>query len=282
MRSSTTPRRRLLAGDADQAGLRSDAGRGDAGPRAVAQWFGDSVTLDRVAGHLAARGLRHLVGVDLERAPRPEVGAQLFTTLYNTPAKDTAFWTPPPGRPGQRCVPVQRDDLQPRRDDAAGAAGEDRRRRLLRDHARLGRRTPLRQRHHAAVHRPGRAGQRHAPGRTSSTSGSTSPRSPRPGRTGMPGRPRCRPGIPAGAIAWSGRRPLLALDADRLEDAAGRADLVFDTIGAEVLARPAGRPPSARRNVACREYHSAATVGNDGSTVSSLLLGSILPRQRPA
>ncbi len=42
----------------------------------------------------------------------------------------------------------------------------------------------------------------------------------------------------------------VALDADRLEDAASQADLVFDTIGGEVLARspallrPAGTPVS--------------------------------------
>jgi NADPH:quinone reductase-like Zn-dependent oxidoreductase len=56
----------------------------------------------------------------------------------------------------------------------------------------------------------------------------------------------------------------IALDADRLEDAAGQADLVFDTIGGEVLARspallrPGGTlvsvnaaapPPASRDNI---------------------------------
>ena len=74
----------------------------------------------------------------------------------------------------------------------------------------------------------------------------------------------------------------IALDADRLEDAAGRADVVFDTIGGEVparsaaLLRPGGtlvsvatQPPASRDaisevdvirfvqepNRACRGYH---------------------------
>ena len=54
----------------------------------------------------------------------------------------------------------------------------------------------------------------------------------------------------------------VALDADRLEDAAGQADLVFDTIGGEVLARSpallqpggtlvsvAGPPPATRDDI---------------------------------
>ena len=33
-------------------------------------WFGDAVTLTRVARHLAPRGVRDVLGVDLDRAPR--------------------------------------------------------------------------------------------------------------------------------------------------------------------------------------------------------------------
>ena len=64
-------------------------------------WYGDSVTLTHVARHLAARGLRDLVGVDLERAPGNKSAAQCFKQLYNTPAQDDAFWTPPPGTPAR-------------------------------------------------------------------------------------------------------------------------------------------------------------------------------------
>ncbi len=86
--------RRLLAGDADQAGVRPDAGRGDAGPRALAHVVRRLGDADRVAGHLAARGLRHLVGVDLERAPRSQVGAQQLQDSSTTrPPR-----TPPSGR----------------------------------------------------------------------------------------------------------------------------------------------------------------------------------------
>ena len=66
--------RRLLAGDADEAGLRPDAGRGDARPRALAHVVRRLGDADDVAGHLAARGVRHLVRVDLERAPGQQVG----------------------------------------------------------------------------------------------------------------------------------------------------------------------------------------------------------------
>lgn len=46
------------------------------------------------------------------------------------------------------------------------------------------------------------------------------------------GRSRARP-----LVTQLGADRFIALDADRLEDAAGQADLVFDTIGGEVLAR---------------------------------------------
>jgi NADPH:quinone reductase-like Zn-dependent oxidoreductase len=46
----------------------------------------------------------------------------------------------------------------------------------------------------------------------------------------------------------------IALDADRLEDAAGQADLVLDTIGGEVLARP----PAARGNAGHDQGRRAA------------------------
>jgi NADPH:quinone reductase-like Zn-dependent oxidoreductase len=50
-------------------------------------------------------------------------------------------------------------------------------------------------------------------------------------------RDRAQPGRPLATELGADR--FLALDADRLEDAAGQADLVFDTIGGEVLARSA-------------------------------------------
>jgi hypothetical protein len=38
--------------------------------------------------------------VDLERAHRQQDGQKYFDNLYNTPAQNTIFWTPPPGDPG--------------------------------------------------------------------------------------------------------------------------------------------------------------------------------------
>jgi len=65
-----------------------------------------------------------------------------------------------------------------------------------------------------------------------------------------------------GLVTELGADRFVALDADRLEDAAGQADLVFDTIGGEVLARspvllrPGGtlvsvatQPPSSRDDI---------------------------------
>ncbi len=64
------PERRLRARDADQAGLRLDARRAHAGARAGAPVVRRLGHARAVAGHLAQRGVRDLVGVDLDRAPR--------------------------------------------------------------------------------------------------------------------------------------------------------------------------------------------------------------------
>ncbi len=63
----------------------------------------------------------------------------------------------------------------------------------------------------------------------------------------------------------------VALDEDRLEDAAGRADLVFDTIGGEVLARspPSSDPgerwsPCARPRYRSSGYEADITFDGDG------------------
>src|SRR5262249_48736432 len=88
---------------------------------------------------------------------------QYFENLYNTPAQDTVFWTPPPGDPG---TPVYLFNgtiydrgvmtLQALRD-------KGRRRDVLRYHAGLGHREPLWQRDDTAVRRAGRARERPGP-----------------------------------------------------------------------------------------------------------------------
>ena len=176
-RSSTTREgRRLLARDADEAGLRPTCRtRRRSSHELSHMWFGDSVTLTAVARHLAARGLRHLVGVDLERVPgqqdRPRSGSSSSTTR---PRRTRAFWTPPPAIPGTPAFLFNGTIYYRGGDDAAGAAREGRRLRVLPDHARLGDAEPLRQRDDAAVHRARRAGLAAWTWTTSSTSGSTS------------------------------------------------------------------------------------------------------------
>ena len=65
--------RRLLARDADEAELPVRARRGHARPRDLAHVVRRLGDADAVARHLAARGLRHLVRVDLERVPGQQV-----------------------------------------------------------------------------------------------------------------------------------------------------------------------------------------------------------------
>ena len=74
--------------------FRPDARRGDPGARALAPVVRRLGDADGLAGHLAARGLRHLVRVDLERARRRPVGAPLLPSS-TTPRRRT---TPSSGR----------------------------------------------------------------------------------------------------------------------------------------------------------------------------------------
>ena len=78
-------------------------------------WFGDSVTLRDLAGHLAARGLRDLVGVDLERAA-PAVRRPQSVRRAVRDAGDRRRVLEPAARAtraGRR--PVRRHGLRPRR-----------------------------------------------------------------------------------------------------------------------------------------------------------------------
>ena len=90
-------------------------------------WFGDSVTLTTWPDIWLHEGFATWSEWIWSEHQGNKSAAQWFKQLYNTPPQDTAFWTPPPGAPGHARLPVQRHDLRPRRDDARGAAGEDRR-----------------------------------------------------------------------------------------------------------------------------------------------------------
>ena len=71
-RSSTADgRRRLRPGDPDPARLpRRPRHRDRSSTRLAHQWFGNSVTPEDLAGHVAQRGLRDLRGVAVGRGPR--------------------------------------------------------------------------------------------------------------------------------------------------------------------------------------------------------------------
>ena len=91
-------RRRLRAGEPDQAELRQRARRDDARPRARAPVVRRRRHAAPVARHLAARGLRRVVGVDLERAPRRPDRPGELRRASSTRGNDRGIWDPPPGR----------------------------------------------------------------------------------------------------------------------------------------------------------------------------------------
>ena len=77
-----------------------------------------------VAGHLVARGVRYLVGVDLERVLRKQDGAEVLRQpLQRARTGHRVLDTAARGARLAR-LPVQRDDLLPRRNDAPGAPGK--------------------------------------------------------------------------------------------------------------------------------------------------------------
>ena len=129
--------RGLLARDADEADLRPDAERGDARARALAhvvRRLRDAPAWPDIWLHEGFATWSEWIWSEYQGN---KSAAQWFEGLYNTPPQEPLL-EPAARRPRHAGVPVQRDDLLPRRDDAAGAPGEDRRLRLLPDHAQLG------------------------------------------------------------------------------------------------------------------------------------------------
>jgi hypothetical protein len=108
-------------------------------------WYGDSVTLTTWPDMWLHEGFATWSEWIWSEYQGNKSAAQWFNQLYNTPAQDTAFWTPPPG------------------DDPRGVTGEDRGRHVLHGAARLGHAESLRQRDDSPVHRPRRAAQRDGP-----------------------------------------------------------------------------------------------------------------------
>ncbi len=63
-------------------------------------WFGDSVTLTTWPDIWLHEGFATWSEWIWSEYQGNKSAAQWFNQLYNTPAQDTAFWTPPPGDPG--------------------------------------------------------------------------------------------------------------------------------------------------------------------------------------
>ena len=63
-------------------------------------WFGDSVTLTTWPDIWLHEGFATWSEWIWSEYRGNKSAAQWFNQLYNTPAQDTAFWTPPPGNPG--------------------------------------------------------------------------------------------------------------------------------------------------------------------------------------
>jgi aminopeptidase N len=63
-------------------------------------WFGDSVTLTQWPDIWLHEGFATWSEWIWSEHSGRRTAQQYFDNLYNTPAQDTAFWTPPPGNPG--------------------------------------------------------------------------------------------------------------------------------------------------------------------------------------
>jgi len=64
------------------------------------QWFGDSATLGRFPDMWLHEGFATWSEWIWSEHTGHKTAAQFFKQLYSTPAKDVAFWNPPPGDPG--------------------------------------------------------------------------------------------------------------------------------------------------------------------------------------
>ena len=122
------------------------------------QWYGDAVTLRQWPDIWLHEGFATWSEWIWTERHGGQTAEQRFAELAATPASEDRLLEPAAGRPGRPGEPLLGLGLRPRRDDAAGAAGEDRRPRLLHRDAALVRRAQVRQRLDAGVRGVGAAG----------------------------------------------------------------------------------------------------------------------------
>ena len=137
-------------------------------------WYGDSVTLKDWPDIWLNEGFATWSNWIWSEAQGNKSAHSAFKANYSS--RSAWLWSLPTGDSSTPETCSTGGRLPARRDDPAGAAREDRRRRgLLRHHAHLGRRQPPRDGHDAAVRRPRRGEERHGSWTTSSGCGCTSP-----------------------------------------------------------------------------------------------------------
>ena len=166
--SSTTPRARVRAREPDPADLRADffdrPGRAATASSSTSSPTSGSATASPVERWqhiwLNEGFATYAEWLWSEHEGLGTAQENFDFYVHGIPADDP-FWALTIGDPGPDDL-FDGAGLRPRRDDAAGAAPDRRRRRLLQDPARLGEPAGGRQRHDRPVHRPGRAGLRPA------------------------------------------------------------------------------------------------------------------------